>query len=160
MSDLARMARDLAPLILKTNGARVYNDANITHNTTGTWQTLTFNSERWDDAGYHDTVTNTSRFTIPQPGRYRIGGHVRFDANATGIRGIRITENAGSILGQVTVPTITDGNQLVLSVMTEMELSAGDYVELDAFQNSGGALTLVLSSGGNLQNLEFWISRI
>jgi len=151
------IARDLAPLILKGGGARVYNSATISHATSGANQTLTFNSERYDDADYHSTVSNTSRLTVPQPGRYLVGGCVAFAANATGVRALTLRVNNTSSFAIQNTIALTGGNATILQVEAVYELAAGDYVELLAYQDSGAALNL--TAAGNYAP-EFWISRL
>ena len=67
-------------------GARVYNSTDFTHNSTGNWVAVTFDTERFDTDTIHSTSTNTSRLTINTGGKYLIGGAVTFTANATGQR--------------------------------------------------------------------------
>jgi hypothetical protein len=138
------------------SGARVYNSADITL-TTGAAAALTFNSERYDDADYHSTSSNTSRLTIPQPGRYRVGASVVFASNATGYREIYLQASSGATrIADMLIPAVS-GNSTRLVVMTEWEFAASDYVEVYAFQNSGGNLNVTSASA---YSPEFWISRI
>lgn len=137
--------------------ARVYNDANISvaHNTP---QALTFNSERWDVGDLHSTASNTSRLTAPITGLYHIGGSFRFAANAAGQRLIQINLN-----GTVAIDSRDSGqtpNAAIpprMGIDTIYRLTRGDYVELVAFQTSGGALNV--ESVGNFSP-EFWAYRI
>jgi hypothetical protein len=127
---------------------RVYNNAAISHTTTGAWQAVTLNSERHDTGAMHSTVSNTSRITVPTGGGgvYAVGGCVDFANNGTGVRAIGIRLNGTTFLAVHTSPTRTDGGQPTLSIATEYLLAAGDYVELMAWQNSGGALNLTSSA--------------
>lgn len=135
-------------------GARVYNDAAISIPTT-TITALTFNSERYDDALFHDTSANTSRLTAPLDGRYSIGCSIRFADNSTGQRVVRITVNGTDVIA-------IDRDNYPYGIAqftfnTVYELSAGDYVEVEVYQNSGSALNIDVASNNSP---EFWIQRV
>jgi hypothetical protein len=120
---------------------RVYNSANISL-TSGVVTAMTFDTETIDDGGMHSTSVNTSRITVPSDGAgwYSIGGCVRFAANTTGYREIKITLNGTLDLEIMRVPNSGATDDVRVSIHTEYPLAVGDYVELYATQNSGGAL--------------------
>ncbi len=129
--------------IATLDGARVYNSANEAI-TTATFTALTFDSERYDNGGLHSTVSNTSRLTAQKAGAYSLWGNVYFDANATGLRQVRIKLNAVTWIAVESGLPQTDGTAL-LTVSTLHRLSVGDYVELVVYQSSGGNLNVVAS---------------
>jgi hypothetical protein len=145
-SDVNTYVRDNTNFLNAPPSARVYNDAAISINN-DTITALTFNSERWDTDTIHNTSTNTNRLTCQTAGLYLIHGHVRFASNNTGYRiaGIRLNGST-QIANQKT--GATQGTTTVLSVSTVYLLTASDYVELVAYQDSGGALNV--EAGGNL----------
>lgn len=121
-------------------GAFVYNNAAQTI-ANGTSTVVTFNSESYDTDGFHSTVTNTGRLTIPtgKGGKYLIGGQIFYSANATGKRNINVRKNgSGGFYGTV-VPTAASGGT-VLETTVLVDLAATDYVELMVEQSSGGNL--------------------
>lgn len=134
--------------------ARVYNSAAISHATSGSNQIITFNSERYDTGSCHSTVSNTSRLTVPSGGGgvYSIGGCVGFLANATGVRYAYIVVNGATTIALNTAPA-TSAIDTRVTVACDYLLAAGDYVELGAYQNSGGALNMTAT--GNMCP-EFW----
>lgn len=129
------------PLGGTTRGARAY-ASTAQSLTSGTATALNFDSETFDTAGFHDTVTNPSRFTIPAgaAGTYVVVGGVGFAANATGTRAARIHVNG--VVGAITSVEAdrTAGLPTRLTVSDVLVLAAGDYVELAGYQLSGGAL--------------------
>lgn len=135
--------------------ARVYNNANISisHNTL---TALTFNSKRFDTGNFHSTSANTSRLTAPTAGLYVIGAGVQWDASSAGIRAAAIRLNGSTQIVNQTVD-IDSATNHSHNLSTQYQLAAGDYVELVAFQTSGGALN-VLASGN--YSPEFWIHRV
>jgi len=105
---------------------------------------ITFDSEDHDTGAMHSTATNTSRLTVPANagGAYLVCGGTRFAANGTGTRVVRIVKNGAT---QVSTGTAVPGNasvDVVIATSCLVVLAAGDYVELQAYQNSGGALAV------------------
>ena len=137
-------------------GARVYNSANISIATSGTSQALTFNSERYDTDSIHDIGSNTSRLTIPSDGTYLITAHVQFGASATGARGLGIRLGGSTNIAWHTQPAAASGTTIV-SLSTVYQFTATQYVELMAFQTSGGALNAEASAD---RSPEFTISKL
>lgn len=129
-------------------GARAYNSANLSipHNTS---TNLTFNSERYDtdpNGEIHSTASNTGRLTCRTAGKYLLAATVAFDANATGVRSISLLLNGASFIAQVQLPSAGSTFATSLSIATLYDLAAGDYVEVAAFQTSGGALNVLVGS--------------
>lgn len=126
---------------------RVYNSGDFSHNSSGSWLAVTFDSERWDKEGNHEGVTNPSRITIVTGGLYVITGHASFAANATGMRSIAIRLNGTTYIAMQHIPSVGASLTSVLSVHTIYALAEDDYIELMAYQDSGG--TLAIKAAGN-----------
>jgi len=124
-------------------GARVYNSGDIELVATATWQALTFNSERFDTGSIHSTSSNTDRLTCVTPGVYLITGHAQFAANATGARALGILINGGAAIAYQRGDNAGASVTTLVSITTIYQLSAGDYVQLSAWQASGGSLNVV-----------------
>ena len=110
-----------------------------------TWTKIDFDQENFDTNTFHDNATNNTRLTIPsgQGGYYLITWNAIFASNNTGYRATCITKNnavvAGSssnAIGGIAVGYTPVGQQFVLN------LTAGDYIEMQVEQTSGGNLTL------------------
>ncbi len=131
------------------HGARVFNNAAISL-TSGAVTALTFNSEHydldtaWTPSEWHSVASNTGRLTVPAaaPNSYFfIFGCVQFAFHATGDRLLRIRKNGATSIGEVSCRSgSTISPALVVGVVDV--LVAGDYVELLAYQDSGGALNV------------------
>jgi len=131
------------PVIVKTPMAAVYKaaaqsipDVTVT--------TLTFDTERYDSDSMHSTSSNTGRMTINTAGVYLIHLTGYFASNATGFRnayllvngaGPYIMENKNAVNGDVTL----------INFSAELDLAVNDYVEVQLYQNSGGALNFTSS---------------
>jgi len=107
-------------------------------NNTGTM--VTWDTETYDTNGYHSTSTNTSRITIPagKAGYYSITATGGFSGNVTGQRYYAFYKNGTLelIIGRAAGYSA----DTVLSGTAVWNLAVGDYIELECFQNSGGAL--------------------
>ena len=141
-------------------GCRVTATANQTI-ATDTVTAVLFTSEDYDDVGFHDTGSNTSRITIPTGygGRYNVGHYIEWAANSTGYRNSYIYKNGGPdyLLRDI------QGSADVLGVPTnhgtvEAALAAGDYIEVVVLQNSGGNVDIISAAGNNTP--AFWITKI
>ena len=127
--------------------ARAYNSATISHATSGSWQAVALDSERYDVGAMHSTAVNTSRLTATVAGTYRMSANLIFAANATGQRGVAIVVNGGTFIAATLVPAPPSG-VIDLHVSCDYQLSATDYVEMHGFQSSGGALNM--NASGNI----------
>jgi hypothetical protein len=126
-----------------TQGCRVYNDANIV-TSNGVAYTLTFNSELYDTDTMHSTVSATDRITITTSGVYLIWGNVAFAYNANGVRALYIYVNGTTIAARVQVDRVGNSSgSTIMQATTIYSLSAGDYLQLVAEQNSGGNLNIL-----------------
>lgn len=143
--------RDDLAFIHDPPSCRVRNSADISI-PNNTLTVLTFNAERFDTDGMHSTSVNTGRITFATAGKYIIGGDIEWVGNVTNVRLIGIRLNGATIIAYADQIN-SDTAVLRQSVVTLYQFAAGDYVELLAYQNSGGALTV--SALGNYSP-EFW----
>lgn len=100
--------------------------------------------EEADTDGMHSLTTNPSRITIQRAGWYSFAATVQFTNNATGARQAKMTLNA-----DLANPLAADTKTAVSGLHTALSLAVhmvycevGDYIEVWAYQNSGGALAL------------------
>lgn len=142
-------------------GVHAYHDTTQSINDS-TWTALNFNQERFDYAAapFHDLVTNNSRLTVPAGfgGRYLIGGMAQLAANATGLRMARIIKNGATVISHGgSFGTSASVGARVLPASTIVDLIATDYVELQVWQNSGGALN---SENAADYAPQFWMRKV
>ena len=142
--------------LLPTEGCRVYSNSAISI-PDSVVTVLNFDSEVEDPYGMHDSV-NPSRITIPVTGRYHIGTCFHYVANATGVRAWIIQVNGTtSIAADNSQATTTGGFRTGRVLSTDYPLNKNDYVEVAAFQNSGGALNVTALTAFTPH---FWVHRI
>jgi hypothetical protein len=121
---------------------------------TATQTKITFNTDVIDTNGFHDTTTNTERFTVPTgfAGKYRISYNTRFgDSSATGERFWEVYINGANVTGQgmaASAGATFFGYGVPVCVDLTRNLSVGDYVELQVYQNAGANQTFYRSING------------
>ena len=128
-----------APAAASFVGASVYRTTNQTI-ANGTYTIITFDAESYDTDAFHSTATNTGRMTVPagKAGKDLISGFVGFASNNTGYRLIRLQKNGSTVSYFSATPFSGDTNTVPLSYT--IDLAVADYIELNAYQNSGGNL--------------------
>ncbi len=128
---------------------KVYNAGGVNVNLNNNTDTaITFASEEWDDGALHSTAALTTRLTIPgtKQGEWRLVGQVTFAAAAGGYRRVRIVKNGTSEVAAQMVPSIGATEMMVQVSAVIKDPANGDYYELYALQNSGGAIN---ATGGS-----------
>jgi hypothetical protein len=119
---------------------------------------VALNTEQADAAGFHDNATNNSRLTIPagKGGLYLVGGAIRFNTAAAGTRRyLGLRANGTTTLGEFEQPATASFPTCFGAVV--VFLSATEYVEMLAFQDSGGAVNLINSTNAWPK---FWLVRL
>lgn len=109
--------------------------------TTNVWTAISMDTTVVDTYGMHSNVTNNTRATAIVTGWYWTSGAVAFAASATGTRGARLAVNGNVIAGSAQFgPPSASGSFATVTTSLPLFLNAGDYVELQGVQNSGGNL--------------------
>lgn len=125
------------------NGCKVYQTTG-TSVTIGTWTTLLFDTESWDDDGWHSTSVNTGRITFNFTGRVTIIGNYAPNTPNNSSFGVRILKN-GSVIGRVFYRTSDPAAEnLQASVSCEIDVVSTDYIELQGYNSNG---TVVSGTG-------------
>jgi hypothetical protein len=123
----------LAPFQQIAKSVRVYNDANIACSA-GVEKTLTFNSETYDDAGFHSTVSDTERLTAPadQIGSvlYEVSLSVELSTAATNWVMIKTGAN-------VALAVISADQGYYATICAHTKLAAGEWVEAHVLSVAG-----------------------
>lgn len=126
--------------------------------------TVAFDEERFDTDGMHDVTTNNSRITINTAGFYIVGFHgALFSGNDynRAFALLRINGTTEIVRGPSVNATTTQ--QPHIACNTVYQFAAGDYVEVQVFQDNGA-----VGLGGSARTLdatderspEFYAARI
>jgi hypothetical protein len=110
-----------------------------------------------DTDSFHNPASNNSRMTIPAGlgGKYLIQATIQFASNTTGGRELQIYKNGATVLQYVT--TDAEGS-LTMAISGTYSLVATDYVEIRAYQSSGGALDIWASNSGYTNATSFQVT--
>lgn len=115
-------------------GALIYKGSDQTAANFTTLTAMTFDSESYDTEGFHDTVSNTSRLTVPAGvTKVRLTGHARVSSHtANKYTSLFISKNGSySYVGQVGQVMYSDLTVVEVAVTSPvLDVTAGDYFEL------------------------------
>jgi hypothetical protein len=116
-------------------GCMVYMGASMTLSNNSFTAVQFAETDYLDTDAFHNPITNNTRLTIPagKGGKYLVYGNVMHD-NGSGVVRVRFNLN-GSVFSESRNGISTDETQHLSAIMT---LAATDYVELIAYQNTGG----------------------
>jgi len=108
-----------------------------------TWTNLNMDAANlYDPAGLHNASSTNDTIYIKQSGLYVISAQTAFAANATGSRSIRILVNTATTYDIRTVLSSGAGGKTYINGTFTRFLNTGDYIRLQGYQNSGGALNV------------------
>jgi hypothetical protein len=132
-----------APAIPTARGCSLYRTADQSiANSTATY--ISWNTELYDTDAYHDNSVNPTRITIPSGlgGKYLISTTLPYAVNGTGQRVGYIQKN-GSLLYLTAQGNLSATVGTFVDYVYTAELTAGDYIEIQTFQDSGGSLNVL-----------------
>lgn len=119
--------------------------------TSGTSLVVLWNQELSDEGIAYSAANG--RFTIPRNGRYMISASLTFPANATGARVVDVRRNGSALLrGRVAAWASTDN---IVSASAPVRLSANDYLDVVALQNSGSTLALQADTNSTFVSIAY-----
>lgn len=123
-------------------GARVYRSAALSLNT-GTLVKITWDAETFDSNALHDNSTNPTYVTLNKVGKWDLKWQVQYAANGTGVRNAALYLN-GSLhtdrSANASAGNYVHGSDIVTAT------AITDFVEIEAYQTSGGSLAVVVGS--------------
>jgi hypothetical protein len=129
-------------------GCQVYRTTNLS-TSNGTTTSITYDSEVLDTDGFHSTVTNTDRLTVPtgKGGKYLINAQISWAGNTTGARELRLHKFTPSETTACIVGNYPSNASAFLQQLTWIQdLTAGDYLVVKVEQASGGSLNVTGSA--------------
>ena len=128
-------------------GASVNNNGSDYSISNTTYTVLDWSTEDYDTDAFHDTSSNTSRFTIPsgKNGKYLVTFWCGWNNASAGLREVAIRVNGSAVTNAGTPSSSANGTANVFSAV--LNLVATDYVDARVWQNSGGTLGI---NGGSL----------
>lgn len=134
------------------HGSRVYASGGFSHTSSGNHLAISFDTAVYNTDGYYSAPAPT-RLTADVNGIYAIGGNIQWDSNAVGHRILTVRLNGVTAIGMIG-NDVSAGDR-VQNLNCHYLLSAGDYVELTCWQDSGGTRTLLAVAR---ISPEFWMT--
>lgn len=121
---------------------------------------ILFDTNEVDSYSGHSVVTNTSRYVAQVAGWYQLSGVVAYaNSSATSYRFgtwfVNSTVLQGGGANETSVATVS--NPLIDPPVREAFLNVGDFAELRAMQNSGGAINTSIGAGQNSMATIRWV---
>lgn len=117
----------------------------------GVFTAITYDAEDFDNYAGHSTASNTDRYTCMLAGWYMLNGAIGWAASAstTTQRGSSWYKNGSQLNASqlLFTPSVNATMQFPARTMF-VQLAVADYVELRAFQNTGGNLNTDVSFSG------------
>lgn len=114
-----------------------------------TFVALSFDVSDLDTDSGHSNTTNNTRYTGKTAGWFQVSGSAVFATNATGARGTLWAKNGTAATSAGTLLASSGGafNTWVPAKVKHIQLNGTtDYIELQGFQSSGGALNTVVNN--------------
>lgn len=115
-----------------------------------TYQVISWSTEDYDDGAIFDLATDASKIYIPGSGGKlaTVTVQLRYAANATGNRRIRIYKNGAdaNFENLANITAATGGAETFIRSTFQIVCTGGDYLQVVAYQNSGGSINLVSQS--------------
>lgn len=114
--------------------------------TNGSANRLQITVDVYDPGNLVDTTNY--RIVAKETGRYRVTAAVKFSNNATGRRELFLYKNGSetSTRDRARCAVNSSTDDTILELNRTVNLTAGDYIEVFAYQNSGGSLNIDLAN--------------
>lgn len=127
-----------------------------------TFVSITMDTTDIDTDSAHSNITNPSRYTAQTAGWFQFSGGYGATANATGQRGCQWAKNGTAVngSGSFTPFSASTGSfpSWVCARTKHIQMNGTtDYVELQAFQTSGGALNTDVAGSGQSSLSARWV---
>jgi hypothetical protein len=134
-------SKKITPTVMHPRARRSHTtDYAIANNTL---TALVLNTSVYDTGSFYSAL-HTSRLTAAAAGLYLISGSVEWDnGTTTGRRLLALYVNGADEIAVVDDGLTTHTNRVEMNISVQYVLAAADYVELKAYQTSGGSLNIL-----------------
>lgn len=138
-TDMQALATSIEDLLVDYYPSCSMNLGSAQATVSGSPGVVQWDTEVWD-SGMHDG-SFPSRITAPIDGIYEVVAQISWSSNATGYREANINRNGTTYLRSR--GAAISGATSIVTVSGLVDMTAGQYLEVEATQNSGSALSLV-----------------
>ena len=123
-----------------------------------------FATEEFDVGGFANLSSQATRLTVPDTGVYLVSGYVQLansDVGATSARAVRVLRNGGTTSIEDEVEAAGGGHYTRITVAGPVKLTAGDYLELEAYQDySNTPISIARDQGRSAWLSAVWIAPV
>lgn len=123
---------------------------------TGVYTSVTLDVDDVDDESAHSTSVNTSRYTAVSAGWYWVAACGAMVADAAAIRGVRLAVNGTVVPAGFATSFGSTAFNSATCVSRLVQLSAGDYLEVQVIHNKGSNLNTSVASEAS--QLSIWLA--
>lgn len=116
-----------------------------TSTASGNYTNISFDTVVYDTGNFF-SLSSPDKLTVGTAGQYYLNGQLSYASNGTGLRKTNIVLNDTSVIASSIVTAVTSDNTN-LSAETVYTFSAGDFLRLQGYQNSGSTINIQLNSG-------------
>jgi hypothetical protein len=123
----------------------------------GVATSITFSTALRDTDGFFNVGTHPTRATVPAnlAGWYDVESILQFASSSTGVRALFLYIN-GSQYCQLDNTNALSAGTTVVTGSTTVQLNAGDYVEVWAYQTSGAPLNVIGTPPNSAAIMNVW----
>jgi len=140
---------DAAVADVRGRAMRAQRNVDTELTTSGSWVPFVSNTN-WGEIDTYGMRSTGATWVAPWAGWYHLVATIYFEPNGTGARGIRlmpldgqgIGEGAGQPYELLVVPASPNPHSTVITGSHITSLAAGERVQLEGYQSSGGSLTV------------------
>jgi len=125
------------------SGALVKKSADETAANYTSQTAIPFNAEEYDVGGWHDTVTNNTRLTVPSGVAFAVfSGAVWTSSQSNAYHNLALFKNGAIVLGGAGIVTSVAGGTILSYTSSPLAVTAGDYFELMFLTVADTSITL------------------
>lgn len=137
----------------KTASARAYLGSAQNHTNSGGWEKINIDTADHDSLGLLNT--GSYYFVVKESGKYRFNGAIAFNAISDGaLVGARVVKNNSTVLAYTLMTTGASSNSSPQVDSGVVELAAGDYVQLDGYQNDSASEAVTTGTSATYFSIE------
>jgi hypothetical protein len=117
---------------------------------------ITWSSASGDLWGGWSSGSNT-RWTVPVAGWYKLEATIQWSANATNARHVEFYYNGSELINSLTIWSAPPGSVQYPQTANPVivQANAGDYFQVNVYQNSGSAVSTATVSSWTVELLHF-----
>lgn len=127
---------------------RVHRTSNVSINN-ASWTPISWQAEALDPSNLWAVSPNPTRITVAVPGLYHCMASIYLQAANTNTKRARLLKNGAAYSLSQLEAKDTGSKDIVFPTEAPIWFDAGQYLELEVYQDSGGAINFIASTSGS-----------